>query len=87
MDKALHFVGPFSFPLSIVVTRPHIGVMDKIRYILLLGLVISAGGLTVLVAGLAAANGKLNGRTAMVLLPLVMLASIALRALRPDNKD
>lgn len=61
--------------------------MSKLRYFFLLALVITAGGLTVLVAGLAASSGNLNGQTAMALLPLVMLVSIAVRALNPDKKD
>ncbi|NRP11799.1 hypothetical protein XMM379_002807 [Aliiroseovarius sp. xm-m-379] len=61
--------------------------MSKLRYLFLLALVISAGGLTVLVAGLAASSGKLDGQTAMAVLPLIMLASIAFRALNPDKKD
>lgn len=55
--------------------------MSKTRFIFLIALVILCGGLTVLVAGLAAASGKLDGQVAMALLPLVTLAAIAWRAL------
>ncbi|MCK0143514.1 hypothetical protein [Aliiroseovarius sp. F20344] len=55
--------------------------MSKTRFIFLIALVILSAGLTVLVAGWAAASGKLDGQVAMALLPLVMLASIAWRAL------
>ncbi|MHA6267935.1 hypothetical protein ACXYMP_13800 [Aliiroseovarius sp. CAU 1755] len=55
--------------------------MSTTRFILLVTLVILSGGLTVLVAGMASASGKLDGQIAMAVLPLVMLASIAWRAL------
>ncbi|MCK8483967.1 hypothetical protein MUY21_07960 [Aliiroseovarius sp. S2029] len=55
--------------------------MSKTRFILLITLVILSGGLTIFVAGLAMASGKLDGRVAMALLPLLMLASIGVRAL------
>lgn len=55
--------------------------MSKTRFILLIALVILSGGLTVIVGGMAAASGKLDGQVAMALLPLVMLASIGVRAL------
>lgn len=61
--------------------------MSKLRYFFLLTLVISAGGLTIFVAGLAASSGNLNGQTAMALMPLVLLVTIAWRALNPDKKD
>lgn len=55
--------------------------MSKTRFFLLIALVITSGGLTVLVGSLALTHGKLDGQVAMALLPLVMLASIALRGL------
>lgn len=67
--------------------RPQIDPMSKTRFIFLITLVILAGGLTVLVAGWAAASGQLNGQLAMALLPLVMLASIAWRALSARQDD
>ncbi len=65
----------------------HISTMSKLRYTLLLGLVIAAGGLSIFVAGLAAASGHLNGQTLMGLMPLLLLATIAFRALSPNRKD
>ncbi len=56
-------------------------VMSKTRFILLIALVILSGGLTIFVASLAMATGKLDGQVAMAVMPLVILASIALRAL------
>ncbi len=67
--------------------RPQIDPMSKTRFIFLITMVIAAGGLTVLVAGWAAAAGQLNGQVAMALLPLVMLASIAWRALSAGRDD
>lgn len=61
--------------------------MSKTRYAFLLFLVLAAGGLTVLVAGLAISSGKLNGQTAMSLMPLLLLLSVAVKALRPDGKE
>ncbi|WP_424943002.1 hypothetical protein [Aliiroseovarius crassostreae] len=61
--------------------------MSKLRYVFLLALVISAGGLTILVAGMAASSGNLNGQTAMALMPLLLLVTVAWRALNPDKKD
>lgn len=66
---------------------PQIDPMSKTRFIFLITMVILAGGLTVLVAGWAAAAGQLNGQVAMALLPLVMLASIAWRALSAGRGD
>ncbi|WP_432450247.1 hypothetical protein [Aliiroseovarius marinus] len=60
--------------------------MSKTRFIFLITLVILAGGLTVAVGAMAAAAGKLDGQVAMALLPLVMLASIALRALTAKDE-
>ncbi|WP_371168780.1 hypothetical protein [Aliiroseovarius sp. 2305UL8-7] len=65
--------------------RPQIALMSKTKFVLLITLVILAGGLTVLVAGLAAVSGKLDGQVAMAILPLVMLASIAIRGLTGKN--
>ncbi|TQV69324.1 hypothetical protein [Aliiroseovarius halocynthiae] len=59
--------------------------MSKTRFIFLITMVILAGGLTVAVAGWAASAGQLNGQVAMALLPLVMLASIAWRALTAER--
>ncbi|MCK8462389.1 hypothetical protein MUY35_00820 [Aliiroseovarius sp. S1339] len=59
--------------------------MSKTRFFFLITLVILAGGLTVLIASLAVASGKLDGQVAMALLPLVMLASIGIRALSGRN--
>ncbi len=67
--------------------RPQIVPMSKMRFIFLISMVILAGGLTVLVAGWAATAGQLNGQLAMALLPLVMLASIAWRALSAGRDD
>ncbi|UWQ15696.1 hypothetical protein K3556_07455 [Aliiroseovarius sp. M344] len=61
--------------------------MSKTRFFFLITLVIVCGGLTVLVAGLAVNSGKLDGQVAMALLPLVMLASIAIRALSGRNEQ
>ncbi|WP_181363707.1 hypothetical protein [Aliiroseovarius pelagivivens] len=57
------------------------------RFFFLISMVILAGGLTVGVAGWAATSGQLNGQLAMALLPLVMLASIAWRALSAGRDD
>ncbi|MDE9448859.1 hypothetical protein J3R80_00060 [Aliiroseovarius sp. Z3] len=59
--------------------------MSKLRFFSLIALVILCGGLTIFVGSLAAASGKLDGQVAMALLPLVMLASIAIRALSGRN--
>ncbi len=67
-------------------SRPQIEMMSKTRFIFLITLVILAGGLTVAVGAMAAAAGKLDGQVAMALLPLVMLASIALRALTAKDE-
>ncbi len=55
--------------------------MPPVRFLLLLLLVIAAAGATVWVGWMAAQAGKLDGQVMMALLPLVMLLSIALRAL------
>ncbi|MCK0138904.1 hypothetical protein [Aliiroseovarius sp. F47248L] len=59
--------------------------MSKTRFFFLITLVILSGGLTILVGSLAAASGKLDGQVAMALLPLIMLASIGIRALSGRN--
>jgi hypothetical protein len=59
--------------------------MSKTRFFFLLSVVIGAAGLTLWVAWLALGAGQLNGATAGALLPLVLLASIALRALTRAN--
>lgn len=61
--------------------------MSKTRFAFLILLVLIAGGLTVLVAGLAVSSGKMDGQTAMSLMPLLLLLSVAIKALRPDRKD
>ncbi|MDQ2088454.1 hypothetical protein [Marimonas arenosa] len=58
-----------------------------LRYLTLLSLVIAAAGATIWVVVLAARAGQLNGATLGTLLPLVLLASLALRALRRDQGD
>lgn len=60
--------------------------MTKTRFLLLLFLVIAAGGATVWVGWAAARAGQLNGQTMMAMLPLVMLVGIAWRALT-GNRD
>lgn len=55
--------------------------MSKTRYVFLLLVVIGAAGLTLWVAWLAFGAGRLDGATAGALLPLILLATIALRAL------
>ena len=57
------------------------------RFIMLLTLVIIAAGATILVAALAARAGQINGTTLSALLPLVLLASLGLRALRRNPED
>ena len=58
-----------------------------LRHIILLSLVIGAAGLTIWVVVLAARADQLNGTTLSTLLPLVLLASLALRALRRTPRD
>ena len=60
--------------------------MPTARFVFLLLLVIAAGGATVWVGWAAAEAGKLDGQVMMALLPLVMLLSIAFRALT-GNRD
>ncbi len=55
--------------------------MPVFRYVFLLALVILAGGGTIWVAYAAATSGQLNSQTLMALMPLLMLATIAARAL------
>jgi len=55
--------------------------MSKTRFAFLIVVVIACAGLTVWVASLAALSGKLNGQILMALMPLAMLAAIAIRAL------
>ncbi|SEW19017.1 hypothetical protein SAMN05444851_1997 [Aliiroseovarius sediminilitoris] len=59
--------------------------MSKTRFFFLIALVILSGGLTILVGSLAVTSGKLDGQVAMAVLPLVMLASIGIRALSGRN--
>ena len=73
--------GAFSF----VFLDPRYDSMSKTRFFFLITLVILSGGLTILVGSLAAASGKLDGQVAMALLPLIMLASIGIRALSGRN--
>ncbi|MCI2398202.1 hypothetical protein [Aliiroseovarius subalbicans] len=61
--------------------------MSTQRFVFLIMLVILCAALTVWVGAMAASSGNLNGQTAMALLPLVMLASIALRALTNRGGD
>lgn len=61
--------------------------MSKTRFFFLIALVILSAGLTILVAAMAMASGKLDGQVAMALLPLLMLASIAVRALSGRPKE
>jgi|GEM_PF-1806816 len=60
--------------------------MPTARYLFLLLLVIAAGGATVWVGWAAARAGQLDGQVMMAVLPLVMLAGIAWRALT-GNRD
>ena len=53
-----------------------------LRLIMLFALVILAAGATIWVAVLAAETGHFDSATLMSLMPLVMLAAIAVRALR-----
>jgi len=55
--------------------------MPRARFLFLLILVIAAGGATVWIGWAAARAGQLDGQVLMAMLPLVMLLSIALRAL------
>ena len=55
--------------------------MPIARYLFLLFLVILAGGATVWVGWAAARAGQLNGQVLMAMMPLVMLAALAWRAL------
>ena len=55
--------------------------MPHARFLFLLILVIAAGGATVWIGWAAARAGQLDGQVLMAMLPLVMLLSIALRAL------
>lgn len=59
--------------------------MSKTRFFFLIALVILSAGLTILVGSLAVTSGKLDGQVAMAVLPLVMLASIGIRALSGRN--
>ncbi len=61
--------------------------MSKTRFIFLLVLVIGSAGLTIWIAWMAFAAGQLNGGTLGALLPLVMLASVGLRALVGARKE
>lgn len=65
---------------------PYVIFMSAARFILLLLLVITAGGATVWIGWAAARAGRLDGQALMAMLPLVMLLSIALRALT-GNRD
>ncbi len=56
--------------------------MSRGKYVFLLALVIGAAGLSIWVAWLAARAGALDGDVLRALVPLVILASLALRALR-----
>lgn len=60
--------------------------MPTARYLFLLLLVIAAGGATVWVGWAAVRAGQLDGQVMMAVLPLVMLAGIAWRALT-GNRD
>ncbi len=60
--------------------------MPAARFIFLLALVLAAGGATVWIGWAAARAGQLDGQVLMTMLPLVMLLSIALRALT-GNRD
>ena len=53
-----------------------------LRLITLLALVILAAGATIWIAVLAAETGHFDSATLMTMMPLVMLAAIAVRALR-----
>ena len=55
--------------------------MPIARYLFLLFLVILAGGATVWVGWAAARAGQLDGQVLMAMMPLVMLAALAWRAL------
>ena len=66
--------------------HPQIAPMSKTKFVFLIALVILSAGLTILVASMAAASGKFDGQVAMALLPLVMLASIAIRTLSGRNE-
>jgi len=55
--------------------------MPTARFLFLLLLVIAAGGATIWVGWAATSAGQLDGRVMMAMLPLVMLLSIAWRAL------
>ena len=55
--------------------------MPIARYLFLLFLVILAGGATVWVGWAAARAGQLNGQVLMAMMPLVMVAALAWRAL------
>lgn len=55
--------------------------MPMLRFLLLLFLVIAAAGATVWVGWAAARAGRLDGQVMMSVMPLVMLAALAWRAL------
>ncbi|MCB1329668.1 MAG: hypothetical protein KDK28_09560 [Maritimibacter sp.] len=55
--------------------------MPVARYLLLLFLVILAGGATVWLGWAAASAGQLDGQVLMAMMPLVMVAALAWRAL------
>lgn len=56
--------------------------MAHARFLMLLFLVIAAGGATVWVGWAAASAGRLDGQVMMAVMPLVMLAALALQRLR-----
>ena len=56
--------------------------MSRGKFIFLLALVIGAAGASIWVAVLAAEAGALDGNVARALLPLLLLAGVAVRALR-----
>ena len=60
--------------------------MPPVRSLLLILLVIAAGGATVWVGWMAAEAGRLDRQVIMAMVPLVMLLSVALRALT-GNRD
>lgn len=60
--------------------------MSRAKFVFLLALVIGAAGLSIWVAVLAAEAGALDAKVASALLPLLLLAGVALRALR-NNAD
>ncbi len=74
-------------PLPFSTQNPHISLMSKTRFFLLITLVIASAGLTVWIGSMAAMSGKLDGQVALVLTPLLLLAAIAWRGLSERNKD